>query len=114
MDIMRAKELIAGLADGLDPLTGEILPDDSICNRPEIVRALHAVLSELSPKAARQLPVNAGKPWTEVEENRLIEEFDAGMKISEIAKEHGRTRGAIESRLSSLGKIERVPKFPMD
>lgn len=112
MDIARAKELIAGLADGLDPLTGEVLPDDSVCNRPEIVRALHTVLAELSPKAAKQLPAHAGEPWTEAEENKLIEEFDAGMRISAIAKEHGRTRGAIESRLSGLGKKERVPKFP--
>ena len=27
MDLQRAKELASGLADGADPLTGEVLPD---------------------------------------------------------------------------------------
>ncbi len=42
---------------------------------------------------------NAGASWTEEEDNSLIEEFEAGMKLSEIAKLHGRTNGAIRSRL---------------
>lgn len=111
MDIARARELIAGLADGLDPLTGELLPDDSVYNQPEIVRALYTALAELSPKAAKPLPANAGKPWTEAEETKLIDEFDEDMKISAIAKEHGRSRGAIESRLNALGKTGQAPKF---
>ena len=27
MDLPRAKELLSGLADGVDPLTGEVLPE---------------------------------------------------------------------------------------
>ncbi|WP_101910012.1 hypothetical protein [Marasmitruncus massiliensis] len=109
MDITRAKELLTGLADGVNPLTGELLPDDCICNQAEIVRALHVILSELSPQAKkeRSLPANAGKPWTEIEENKLADEFDLGMKLSVIAKEHSRTRGAIEGRLFRMGRIER-------
>lgn len=42
---------------------------------------------------------NVGASWTEEEDNRLITEFESGMKLSEIAKEHGRTNGAIRSRL---------------
>lgn len=30
MDIQRAKELLTALADGLDPLTGEVLPSDHV------------------------------------------------------------------------------------
>ena len=44
MDIQRAKELLTALADGLDPLTGEVLPSDHVCNKGDIVRALHCVL----------------------------------------------------------------------
>ena len=36
MDILRAKELLAALADGVNPFTGEILPDDDSCNQAEI------------------------------------------------------------------------------
>ena len=28
MDLQRAKELLSGLADGVDPLTGEAFPED--------------------------------------------------------------------------------------
>lgn len=39
MDIQRAKELLTALADGLDPLTGEVLPSDHVCNKGDIVRS---------------------------------------------------------------------------
>ena len=32
MDLQRAKELLSGLADGVDPLTGEVLPENHVCN----------------------------------------------------------------------------------
>ena len=42
MDLQRAKELLSGLADGVDPLTGEVLPEDhrtmqssARCSMPE-------------------------------------------------------------------------------
>ena len=47
MDLQRAKELLAVLADGINPLTGEVLPDSDSCNQADIVRALHAVLMNL-------------------------------------------------------------------
>ena len=49
MDINRAKEILSILAEGIDPTTGEILPDDSVCNKAEVVRALYAVLAACSP-----------------------------------------------------------------
>ena len=48
MDIQRAKELLEVLADGIDPLTGEVLPDDHVCNKGEIVRALNCAVEALS------------------------------------------------------------------
>ena len=55
MDIERAKELISVLADGVDPLTGEVLEGDHLCNKPEIIRAMHVVLEELK-KRPENLP----------------------------------------------------------
>ena len=117
MEIGRAHELLAALADGADPLTGEILPREHVCNQPEIIRALHEALKALEAaapppepapvKPERLPPQNAGKPWTQAEEEKLLDGFDAGLSLSAIAKEHGRTRGAIRSRLESLGKLER-------
>ena len=44
MELKQAEALLTEVADGVDPLTGECLPADSVCNRPEIIRALHCVL----------------------------------------------------------------------
>jgi hypothetical protein len=104
MDINRAKEIVSALAEGIDPTTGEIMPDNSVYNKGDVVRALYTVLAYLDDnKAKKQQPRNAGKPWTESEDDKLRDEFDSMMKISDIAKEHGRTYKAIESRLDYLG-----------
>lgn len=49
---------------------------------------------------------NAGASWTDGEDASLIKEFQAGMKISEIAKAHGRTNGAIRARLKKHGLLQ--------
>ena len=98
-------------ADGVDPTTGEVLPKESVYNSPEVIRALFAVLEATTPQKEGTRPTlnrNAGKPWTDIEDDKLRDEFAARMKISDIAKEHGRTYGAIESRLDYLG-LKRKP-----
>jgi hypothetical protein len=49
---------------------------------------------------------NAGNPWSPEEDRRLLSESDSGMSISEIAAAHGRTKGAIESRLTLHEKVQ--------
>lgn len=56
MDIQRAKELLTVLAEGVDPLTGEVLPDDHVCNKGEIVRALNCAVEELSRRRKNHCP----------------------------------------------------------
>lgn len=102
MDIIRAKEIIRILADGVDPTTGEILPNESVYNSPDVIRALFTVLERLDYEANDPLR-NAGKPWAENEDDKLRDEFLAKMKISDMAREHGRSYGAIESRLEHVG-----------
>lgn len=62
--------------------------------------------SKPSSRTKKQ-PSNAGKPWTETEEDKLLDEFDSKMPLAEIAKEHGRTKGGIEARLVKLGRISK-------
>ena len=67
MEINRAKELLTILADGINPITGELLPDEDSCNQVEIVRALHSVIMELDnknktpTKNTEKIPVNHGQ-----------------------------------------------------
>lgn len=70
-----------------------------------------SVHEEKVQAASKEEPLrNAGKPWTEIEDHKLEDEFDAKVPIASIAQEHGRTCGAIESRLVRLGKITRPEK----
>lgn len=50
MDISRAKIIVEALADGINPVTGEVLPTEDSCNQPDVIRALNAVLKQLDVK----------------------------------------------------------------
>ena len=106
MDIVRAKEIISALAEGVDPTTGEVLPDNSVCNKAEIVRAFYAVLSHLDEKKPKKnLPANAGKPWSAEAEKELCEMYDKGTTAKELTHYFQRTKSSIAARLVHLGKI---------
>ncbi|MDQ7826896.1 MAG: hypothetical protein RDV48_29120 [Candidatus Eremiobacteraeota bacterium] len=110
MDDHRALEIIGSLADGTDPLTGEVFPDVSPYQRGDTIRALARAMEALALTARwrekrKALPERAGKPWDDGETEALIRRFDEGYSIIEIAREHRRTRGAIENQLARLGKI---------
>ena len=53
MDIIRAKEIVRGLAEGVDPTTGEVLPAESVYNSPEVIRALFTVLEYVNSDMVR-------------------------------------------------------------
>lgn len=103
--------IVKALADGVDPISGEVFPSDSPFQNAQIARALCAAVISLEKTVKVKnkkliLPERAGKPWDKTESDLLINHFDGGMKIGELAKEHQRTRGAIEAQLAKLGKIE--------
>lgn len=109
MDLRRAKELLATLADGVDPLTGQVLPEDDSCNQVEIVRAIYTVLralNEMLQGPEEGQTENAGKPWTQEDERLLCRMFDAGSGEEELCAQFKRTPGAIAARLVRLGKIQ--------
>ena len=51
MDINRAKEIVSILAEGIDPLTGEVFPANHVCNQAEVVRAFYALLKKKTKRA---------------------------------------------------------------
>jgi hypothetical protein len=105
-----ALKIVKVLADGIDPYTGEVLSADGPYQNPQTVRALFIAADALeriakSKARRRDLPERAGRPWDEDESKLVIKRFDEGADITEIAKEHKRTTGAIRSQLLRLGRI---------
>ena len=50
--------------------------------------------------------ISVGKPWIYNEDSQLIEEYNSGMNILEICKNHKRNVGGIRSRLRKLNCTE--------
>ena len=46
MLLSRATEILSILADGIDPVTGELLPEDSVCSEPEVIRAFYCIYKD--------------------------------------------------------------------
>jgi len=86
--------------------TGEVieLDEDAIAFLVRFVPALSNNKLQL-----KERPTNAGKPWDEELDLNLRERFSVEKSISRLANEFGRTRGAIESRLSRLGLMSSAP-----
>ncbi len=116
MELQIARQIIDTLAQGIHPVTGEAMPEDSPYNAPPVIRALHAVARALEAAAgvpaagdaarARPGPANAGKRWSPQEDSALETAFDAGIPLKQVAQELGRTAFAVEQRLIKLGKVE--------
>lgn len=106
----RARQILQSLIEGIDPVTAEELPRETVLQHAEVLRALLAGLAALEQTAARahrraQLPDNVGRDWTTEEESRLVSAFQKGDSPVAIAHQHGRTVRAIEARLEKLGLI---------
>jgi hypothetical protein len=117
MELQIARQIIDTLAQGIHPVTGEAMPEDSPYNAPPVIRALHAVSRALEglaeapaepppPRGRTALPPNAGKRWSTEEDAALETAFEAGIALKQVAQELGRTPFAVEQRLVRLGKIE--------
>jgi hypothetical protein len=106
-----AKQIIEVLANGIDPATGEVMPDDSPLCSPHVIRALFLAakaLEQVGSKSAHSAatPGNAGKSWCKDEDERLVVAFDAGTPVAALARAHDRSAGAITSRLIRLGRLQ--------
>lgn len=108
MDCDQAATLLQSLADGVDPFTGERFPSDSPYQQADTVRALHLALDGLTKlRRATARKTGPGRAWTDEEEQKLLQAFDAKVDVEQIARDHERTKGAIWARLEKLGRIQR-------
>lgn len=79
------------------------MPAESVFHSSDVIRALFTVTEQVDKSLVRDPLRNAGKPWTEMEDDKLRDEFLSKLSVAEIAEEHGRSFGAIECRLDRLG-----------
>lgn len=110
MDENRALAIVSALANGVNPLTGEIFPADSPYQTADVVRALfhasRALETRARPRSRLNAPPNAGKPWTEEEDRNLLKEFDSGCRMPDLAQALGRTTAGIQARLEKYGRVQ--------
>jgi hypothetical protein len=50
----------------------------------------------------KDIPINMGCKWTDIEEQALLDNIKKNLDIEEIAKKHSRTQGAINARLEVI------------
>jgi hypothetical protein len=112
MDDTQAHQIIAALADGCDPTTGEKV-ESSVLQHGDVIRALHIAMRALETSARSNVrsrraraPANAGKPWTEQEDRDLLARFDAGQSVAQLAQAHDRTAAGIHARLERHGRLQ--------
>ena len=112
MDSTRARHLLSTLADGVDPVTGEVLGPSSPLQHPDVIRALFAGVEALKRRKeddergpTKERPERTGTSWDDDEDRELGERFDAGASVAEMAQQHRRTKGAVRARLVRLGKV---------
>ena len=121
MELNEARTIVKTLAEGVDPMTGEVFAADSPYNHPRVIRALFTVhsyarvpRSKLSPDERRQQnleagrPANAGLPWSADERSRVASEFRQGETIEQLAKALERSRAAIHAELIRQGLVQPV------
>jgi hypothetical protein len=121
MDDQKALSIVSALANGVNPLSGEVFPLDSPYQASDVVRALFAAARALEravrlntescasaaprERARPAMPGNVGKPWSPEEDQRLLAEFQEGRKPAELARLLGRTLAGIEARLERHGRL---------
>jgi hypothetical protein len=77
---------------------------DSPYQQAQVIRALYFALNEIKGLAQKG---KQGQPWTAEEDSLLLKAFNEGNRITELAKLHRRSYGAIKARLIKLEMLEK-------
>jgi ATP-dependent exoDNAse (exonuclease V) alpha subunit len=107
------RSIVALLASGIDPTSGQPFPDDSPYRQPIIINALKSMLANESgnykpkapPKPKPEGAANHGKAWTPQERELVVSLFRQNTPLREIAVTFQRTRGSIRGELIKQGLI---------
>lgn len=115
-------EILNTLLDGLDPVTGEVLENDHVCCTGEVMNALYEAVQALEEKRsstsggqAREIfrdnetnpstKLNAGRRWTEEDDQHLKALYLQGAGMEEICQRLMRRPRGARRRMEELGLI---------
>jgi len=110
------KDILLAMANGIDPISGKMLPEDHLCRNPEVRCALYAAV--VGAPAIRGdykgEKMDAGRKWTEEDSNELKKLYCAGMPMRIICERLQRRERGVQRQLVYLGLIEdsRKPTGP--
>lgn len=119
MKIHEAADVLRHLMAGVDPDTGEVLPEEHLLRDPTVQEALMLALQAMDMRGGaegmitRSGRLNAGRPWTQADLDTIRQLYESGTSIDEIARLiHRRARG-IRLQLNlmaggGMGRRERV------
>lgn len=110
MELAQAREVLSTVAKHVDSRVRLMLSEDSSMEAELFVRALNVAVGALSTQIressrVKMLPPNAGTPWSEAADRKLVEWFDAGHSVTQLADGFQRTTGSIASRLVRIGRV---------
>lgn len=125
MDIRKVGIILEALAAGVDPRTGELLPEEHVCMDHQVQSALTEAL-KLVRLRAKDLPVeapsaaedryinkngklNAGRPWTQEDDDMLRQLWRRKATMEEICAVLQRKKRGIMNRVDYLTSIKQHP-----
>lgn len=100
--------ILSSLSNGVDPVTGAVMPAGHFLHNNDVVRALHFG-AEMLRSAAEPL-ANVGKPWTAEMDKRLLFLVERTIQVRSIAEMMGRTPAGINARIEHLRQKAAVRK----
>ena len=125
MDIRKAGIILEALAAGVDPRTGELLPEEHVCMDRQVQSALTEALKLVSLRS-KDLPVeapsavedryinkngklNAARPWTQEDDDMLRQLWRRKATMEEMCDVLQRKKRGIMNRVDYLTSIKQNP-----
>lgn len=108
-----ARKILSQLAEGVDPVTGEVFPTQHVCNEPVVIRALYKAINALEGSAyaspakqqeerrerhSRTNRLNNSKPWTPEEDTYLRNAHRCGATYEQMSAQLLRSPRLIKFR----------------
>lgn len=115
MDDLMSRTMVENLSNGINPITGKLLPSTDICSNEEVQEALKIVLEHCTLESYAVVPTkaykkqkilekypNSGAPWSEEEEEKMLRLYRFGFTTEEIAKILKRSKSAVGSHYKDM------------